>query len=121
VSVSAAVSAVVAALGAAGQRVAVRGQDVTPPVCLVRIGSTTDAGPPMTGGIATTLWVFYVPIRGIDNLAGDAAALDDIYQALGPMTVAELAATASSVTVANETYACYRLDVTVWGQPDQEV
>ena len=114
-SISAAVLAVVDALETAGLRVAVRDGDLTPPCVYIKIGTTTDAGVPLTGGVLTTFYVYYVPVRGVDNLAGDAAALDQIYEALTPLTWTALAATASSVTVKNDTWPCYRLDVATVG------
>ena len=112
-SITAAVDELVAALESSGVRVAVRDGDITPPVAYVRIGSVSDAGVPLTGGTLTVFYVYYIPVRGVDNLAGDAAALDAIYAALSPLTWAELAATASSVTVKNDTWPCYRLDVSL--------
>jgi hypothetical protein len=116
-SIANGVAVVVEALESAGLRTAVRAGDITPPVFYIQIGATTGAGVPLAGGVATTLWVFYIPIRGIDNLAGDSTELDAAYFALEPLTIAELTGTRSSLTVGNETYPAYRLDCTVVGNP----
>lgn len=116
-TISATVTDLVAALEDAGLRVAVRDGDITPPVVYVRIGTVSDLGGPLAGALTTVFYVYYIPIRGVDNLAGDAAALDQIYAALSPITWAELTATASSVTVKNETWPAYRLDVALAAVP----
>lgn len=115
--ISDAVAAVVEALEAAGQRVAVRAGDITPPVFYIRIGTVTDAGVTLEGGTVTMFWIHYIPVRGFDNLPGDAAALDAAYDALGPLAMAEIATSATSVTVSNDTWPCYRLDVPVLAVP----
>lgn len=114
-SVAAAVVELVAALESTGLRVAVRDGDLTPPVVYVRIGTVSDAGAPLAGGTMTVFYAYYIPIRGVDNLAGDADALDALFAALSPLAWADVAATASSVTVKNDTWPCYRLDVSTAG------
>lgn len=113
-SVTGALEVLTAALEAAGLRVAVRDGDITPPVVYVRIGAVSDMGAPLAGDTVTTFWVHYIPVRGVDNLTGDADALDRIYAALSPLTSAELAATASSVTAKGEPWPCYRIDAPLW-------
>jgi hypothetical protein len=113
VSIAAAAAELVDALQGAGIRVAVRAGDLTPPVVFVQIGSSTDAGGPLEGATVATFYVYYIPVRGVDNLAGDAEALDTIYTALHPLTWADLVGVRSSVTVANDTWPCYRLDAAV--------
>jgi hypothetical protein len=115
VSVAAAVDELVDALEAAGLRVAVRDGDITPPCVYVRIGTVTEAGAPLSGGQVTLFYVYLIPIRGVDNLAGDADALDSVYAALSPLAWAEIVTTATSVTVRNDTWPCYRLDVSLAG------
>ena len=95
-SVAAAVAELVAALEGTGLRVAVRDGDITPPVVYVRIGTVSDAGAPLAGGTLCGFYVYYIPIRGVDNLAGDAEALDALYAALSPLAWADLNATAST-------------------------
>lgn len=117
-SIAAAAAQLVAALEAAGLRVAVRDGDLTPPCVYVpRPGTTSDAGVPLAGGRLAVFYVYYVPIRGVDNLAGDCAALDAIYDAVTPISFAEVAGTFSSVTVKNDSWPCYRLDVSMLGVP----
>jgi hypothetical protein len=116
VSVTGALATLTAALEAAGVRVAIRDGDITPPVAYVRIGAVSDLGAPLDGDTVTTFWVHYIPVRGVDNLAGDADALDRIYAALSPLTTAELATAASSVTAKGEPWPCYRLDVPLWAE-----
>ena len=101
----------VAALEGAGLRVAVRDGDITPPVVYLKLGTATDEGGPLEGSRLAVFYVHYIPIRGIDNLAGDADALDAIYDALGPIAWAALTATATTVTVKNDSWPCYRLDL----------
>jgi hypothetical protein len=115
VSVTAALAELVTALGAAGLRVAVRDGDITPPVVYIRIGTASDAGGPLTGSPMTVFYVHYIPIRGVENLAGDADALDTIFAALTPLTWTELTATNTSVTVKNDSWPCYRLDAALPG------
>jgi hypothetical protein len=117
VSVAAALAELVDALDAADIRVALRDGDITPPVCYVRIGTVTDSGTVLAGGTLTGFYLYYIPIRGVDNLAGDADALDALYDALTPLAWTELTTVASSVTVKNDTWPCYRLDVSCAGVP----
>jgi hypothetical protein len=117
VTIADAVTAVADALEAAGCRVAVRSGDITPPVFYLRLGAVGEAGGTLAGALVPVLWAYYIPVRGVDNLPADAAALDAAYQALGPLAVAELTTTATSVTVIAETWPCYRLDVFVLSQP----
>lgn len=114
-TVAAALTELTAALEAAGIRVAVRDGDITPPVAYVRIGTVSDAGGVLTGNTLTMFYLHYIPIRGVDNLAGDADALDALYDALSPIAWGELTATETSVTVRNDTWPCYRLDVSLAG------
>ena len=100
-----------AALEAQGLRVATRSNDITPPVCYLHIGLVTSAGEVFSGGVTLTLYVYYIPIRGLDNLPADAAALDAIYTALEPMAVADLITTRTSVTLGGDTWPCYRADL----------
>jgi hypothetical protein len=120
VSIREAADDLVAALEAAGLRAAVRDGDITPPVVYLQIGTVSDAGAVLSGGTVVVFYVYYLPIRGIDNLAGDADALDAIYGALEPLAWAELAATRTSVTIKNETWPCYRLDVALMSAPAPE-
>lgn len=112
-SVTATVWAVGAALSAAGLRLAVRDGDITPPVIYLRIGQVTDSGQMLAGGTVTTMYAFVIPIRGIDNLDGDAKLLDRALVALAPLSSATLTATETSVTVRNDTWPCYRFDVPI--------
>jgi hypothetical protein len=109
--ISDAIAAMIEALEAAGLRVAERSGDITPPCCYLHIGSVTDAGGPLAGGVTVTVYVFYIPVRGVDTLIADAQALDALYAALAPLTAAELACTRTSVTVNNDTWPAYRADV----------
>ena len=110
----------VATLEAGGLRTAVRDGDITPPVVYIQIGTVSDAGAVLSGGTVVMFYVYYIPIRGIDNLAGDADALDALYTALTPLAWAELAGTRTSVTIKNETWPCYRLDVALMAAPAPE-
>ena len=112
-SVTAALADVTAALEASGLRVAIRDGDITPPVVYVRIGTVSDQGAPLAGGTLTQFYLYFIPIRGVDNLAGDAETLDTLYSALSPLAWADLTTTASSVTVKTDTWPCYRLDLSV--------
>jgi hypothetical protein len=117
VSVADTAAAVVAALEAAGLRVAVRAGEITPPVVLVEAGTGSDiADPlPLEGATITTFWLHYIPIRGVDNLFGDAEALDTILAALSPVAWAPITWSKTSVTVRNDTWPGYRLDVALAG------
>ena len=114
-SLTAALEEITAALEAAGLRTALRAGDITPPVVYVRAGTGTEDGTPLTGTLLHTLYLYYIPVRGVDNLAGDAAAIDAICAAVAPLTWAPLTYTSSSVTVLNDTWPCYRFDVAVAG------
>ena len=81
----------------------------------LQIGTGTDDGVTLTGTLLHTLYLYWIPIRGIDNLAGDAAAIDAIDGAVSPLTWTPLTSTASSVTVKNDTWPCYRFDVALAG------
>jgi hypothetical protein len=111
VTVADSAAELVAALEAAGLRVAVRDGDITPPVVYIRIGTGSSIGGSLAVPATTVFYVYYIPVRGVDNLTGDAAALDTVMEALTSITWAEVTFTASSVTVKNETWPCYRLDV----------
>jgi hypothetical protein len=111
VSVAAALSDLLAALEGSGLRVAVRDGDITPPVVYVRIGTVSDAGAVLAGGTMTGFYLYYIPIRGVDNLTADAESLDVIYRAVTPIAWSEVAATATSLSVKNDSWPCYRLDV----------
>ena len=118
-SFAAAARELVAALEAAGLRVAVRDGDLTPPVVYIpHLGNTTDAGGPLNSSRLVTFYVYYIPIRGPANLYGDADALDAVYDALTPITWADLTGAWSSVTVGSDTWPCYRLDVALAGADD---
>ena len=116
-SVADAVAAAVARLSAAGLSVAVRSGDLTPPCVYVQIGTVSDAGAVFHGGTSTTLWVYYVPVRGVENLDGDAAALDALFYALSPLATAEVIATRTSLTVSNDTWPAYRADCPTLSSP----
>lgn len=105
------VADVVAALEGAGLRVAERAGDITPPVCYLQLGQVTTAGTVLAGGVLSVLYVHYIPVRGLDNLAGDAAALDALFAALAPLAATDLVATRTSVTITNDTWPCYRADL----------
>jgi hypothetical protein len=106
-----AVAEVVTALMGAGQRVAVRSGDITPPVWYLQLGQTTNASTLLAGGVVVTLYVHYIPVRGLDNLDADSEALDVLYDTLGPLAVLDLVATRTSVTINNDTWPCYRADL----------
>lgn len=112
-SVAVTVAEVVDALTAAGMRVAVRDGDITPPVTYITIGQVSDAAITLKGGTSTLLYVYVIPIRGIDNLAGDADLLDQVFAALGPIAAAALTATRTSLTIRSDTWPAYRVDLTV--------
>lgn len=112
-TVRAALDEVTAALTAAGLRVAVRDGDITPPVVYIQIGTTGGAGVPLVGGTMTGLYVYYIPIRGVDNLYGEADGLDAIRAALVPLAWADLPSVRSSVTIKNDTWQCHRFDMPV--------
>lgn len=114
-SVTAAAAQLVAALEATGLRVAIRDGDITPPVCYIHLGTGSDAGAPLAGTGLSLSYVYYIPIRGIDNLFGDAEAIDTIVAALAPIAWAEITWTWTSTTVKNETWPCYRFDVSLAG------
>lgn len=114
-SVAAAAAELIEALESSGLRVAVRDGDITPPCAYIRIGTVSDAGVPLDGATLTLFYVYYIPIRGVDNLPGDAAALDALYTALTPLAWTELTTTSSSVTIKNDSWPCYRLDVSCAG------
>lgn len=117
-SVAASVAALVDALEGAGIRVAVRSGEITPPVVLIHIGTISDSGVNLGGSATlTTFYAYYIPVRGVDNLMGDAEALDAIYAALDPIVWAPVSAAAASVTVKTDTWPCYRLDVSLAGAP----
>ena len=84
---------VVTALEAAGLRVAQRDGDITPPIVYVGRGTLTDAGAPLAGGRILGAYLYYIPVRGVDNMTGDLEALDTIYDALTPIAWAPLNAT----------------------------
>jgi hypothetical protein len=105
------VTELVDALEAAGLRVAVRAGDITPPAVFVQVGNVTDAGGILAGGLVATFYVHLIPIRGIDNLAGDAQLLDTLLAVLRPLAVAQLVCTRTTVTINNDTWPCYRADL----------
>ena len=113
VTVHAAVDEVTAALRAAGLRVAERDGDITPPVVYIQINTTGDAGVPLVGGTMSGLYVYFIPIRGIDNLYGEADGLDAIRGALVPLAWADLQSARSSLTIKNDTWQCHRFDMTL--------
>ena len=115
-----AADAVVAALTAEGLNVAVRSGDITAPVVYLQIGAVSDLGATLTGGVVVTFWCFYIPVRGLDNLAADADALDRLYAALAPLGATELVTTRTSVTVNQDTWPCYRADAAVMALTPQE-
>ncbi|HZZ55697.1 MAG TPA: hypothetical protein VFE26_15600 [Trebonia sp.] len=102
---------VVAVLEAAGVRVAQRDGDITPPVVYIGRGTLTDAGAPLAGGRILGAYLYFIPVRGVDNMAGDLETLDVIYDALSPIAWAPLNATWSSVTVKSDTWPCWRIDM----------
>lgn len=112
-SVAVSAALVVDALTAAGLRVAIRDGDITPPVSYIRIGQVSNAAITLAGGTSTLLYVYVIPIRGVDTLAGDADLLDQVYAALSPLAAADLVATATSLTIRTDTWPCYRFDLTV--------
>ena len=102
---------IVAALEAAGLRVAVRDGDITPAIVYIGRGTLTDAGAPLAGGRVLGAYLYYIPVRGVDNMVGDLEALDAIYDALSPIAWAPLNATWSSVTVQNVSWPAWRIDM----------
>ena len=116
-SFAAAFAEVTAALEAAGLRVATRDGDITPPCVYMGRGTATDAGGPLSGGRVAVFYLYYIPIRGVDNLAGDYQALDTIYDALAPVAFAELTATWSSMTVKNDSWPAWRIDTAFLAVP----
>jgi hypothetical protein len=112
-----AITAAVSALEAQGLRVAVRSGDLTPPCCYVQLGSVSDDAVPLAGGLISTLWVYWVPVRGVENLPADGAALDALYAALTPLTMSTLTVTRTSLTVSNDTWPGYRADVSLLALP----
>jgi hypothetical protein len=113
------VAAAVAALRAEGLVVAVRSGDLTPPCVYVQIGTAADAEGILADGTITGLWCYWIPVRGVENLDGDAAALDSMFAALRPLGAAAITATRTSLTVSNDTWPGYRVDVSVIAVPDQ--
>ena len=66
----------------------------------------------LAGDRLTMLYVYLIPVRGVDNLADcDAERLDAVHQAVAPIAWADVTSTTSSVTVNNDTWPCYRVDV----------
>ena len=115
-SFAAAAAELVTTLEDAGLRVAVRDGDLTPPVVYIpHLGNMTDAGGPLNGSRVATFYVYVIPIRGPANLTADADTLDRVYDALTPITWADLTGAWSSVTVGSDTWPCYRLDVALAG------
>jgi hypothetical protein len=112
VSIRASVDEVVAALEAAGVRVATRAGDITPPVVYVQIGTVGETGMPLAGGLVAGLYLYVIPIRGVDNVAADADLLDTVMGAVGPIGVTETTATRTTVTVTGDLWPCYRVDLT---------
>jgi hypothetical protein len=113
VSVAVTVALVVDALTAAGLRVAQRDGDITPPVTYIRIGQGTNGAITLAGGTSTVLWVYVIPVRGVDNLAGDADLLDIVITALEPLAAADLPYVSTTLNIRSETWPCYRFDLTV--------
>jgi hypothetical protein len=112
-SVAVTVAEVVDALAAAGLRVAVRDGDITPPVSYIKLGQGTDATITLAGGTSTVLWVYVIPVRGVDNLAGDADLLDIVLAALAPLSAAALTWVSTTLNIRSDTWPCYRFDLTV--------
>jgi hypothetical protein len=106
-----AAAAVVEALAGEGLRVATRAADVSPPCVFVAIANTEDAGATFAGGLLVSMAVSYIPVRGVDNLDGDADGLDAVFRALRPLATRPLSAPRSSLTLSNETWPCYRAEV----------
>ena len=114
-------AAVADALADEGLRVALRAGDVTPPVVFVQLGAVDDAGAMLAGGLIVTFWCHYIPVRGVDNLEGDADSLDAMFRALRPLAMTGLAAGRTSVTLTNETYPCWRADLAALALEPSEV
>ena len=110
--------ALAVALEGEGLRVAIRSGDLTPPCVYVQIGGATDDGIVLAGGLVSTFWVYWVPIRGVENLTADAAALDAMFAALSPLASSTLTATRTSLTVSNDTWPAYRADAQILAVPD---
>jgi hypothetical protein len=116
VSYTADKAALIAVLEAAGLRVATRAGDITPPVVLIEtVGTTTDQGGVLENSQAGVWYVYWIPIRGVSNLDADCDALDTIYPAIRPLTVAATTSVWSSVTVANDTWPARRFDIPLAG------
>ena len=114
---AAAFQAIVDVLEAAGLRVAVRDGDITPPCVYVGRGTGTSAGAPLAGGRVLGAYLYFIPVRGVDNLAGDYETLDLMFDALDPIAWTDLTATWSSVTVKNDSWPCWRVDTSALGVP----
>jgi hypothetical protein len=116
VTYSADLAALTAVLEAAGLRVATRSGDITPPVVLIEaVGTTTDEGGTLIDSHAGVWYVYFIPIRGVSNLAADCDALDAIYTAIAPITVGPTTSVWSSVTVNNDTWPARRFDIPLAG------
>lgn len=100
------------ALEAEGLRVARVSSDITPPVCYLKVGATTGAGAVLAGGKVVTVWVYYIPVRGVDNPTAEGAALDALHRALAPLGVADLTTSWTSLTLQSDTWPCHRADLT---------
>jgi hypothetical protein len=83
----------------------------------VQIGGATDTEVVLAGGLVSTFWVYWVPVRGVENLTADAAALDAMFAALSPISAAALTVTRTSLTVSNDTWPAYRADAQILAIP----
>jgi hypothetical protein len=116
VSYTADLATLVDVLEAAGLRVATRAGDITPPVVFIETcGTTTDEGGTLVDSYAGVWYVYWIPVRGVSNLAADCEALDTVYPAISPITVAATTSVWSSVTVNNDTWPARRFDIPLAG------
>ena len=99
-------AALVAGLRAEGLKVAEIGQDVAPPCVYVkRKGSATEVVA-LAGGVRSIFAVHWIPVRGVEDPAGQDDAHAKILDACEPLAVEPVELDESSVTIGDQSWPC---------------
>ena len=100
-------AAVLAALTGQGLRVAGRGADITPPCVYVKRRGTASMEVMLAGGARSIFAVHWIPIRGVDDPAGEDDAHARILAALEPLAVETVDLEETSVSVGDTSWPCW--------------
>lgn len=107
-------AAVVGALRGAGLRVATRPADLTPPTVYAQLWAASTDGVMLAGGRRTTVAVFWVPIRGLDDPETVNPALDSIFDALDPIVGEAFTMPRTSITIGEQSFDAFRGEAVVY-------